>query len=123
MEQLIIKSDATLLTGIKKMDEIKRKLLIVYHDNIFFSLLTIGDIQRAILKNVDIATTSIYDELKQKHIDVCYVGEPEDSIVKRCFFSGVNLCQSLTLTMNWKELFFGKTTLIQNKSRVQLLLL
>jgi dTDP-glucose pyrophosphorylase len=111
MEQLIIKSDATLLTGIKKMDEIKRKLLIVYHDNIFFSLLTIGDIQRAILKNVDIATTSIYDELKQKHIDVCYVGEPEDSIrqkmlLLRCEFMPIlNINNELERVIFWEDYF------------------
>jgi len=111
MEQLIIKSDATLLTGIKKMDEIKRKLLIVYHNNIFFSLLTIGDIQRAILRNADIASTSIYDEIKLKPIDICYIGEPEEEIRQkmlslRCEFMPIlNINNELERVVFWEDYF------------------
>lgn len=36
------------------MDKSKRKLLIVLDDNLFVSVISIGDIQRAIIKNIDI---------------------------------------------------------------------
>ncbi len=111
IQQLIIESNETLLTGIKKMDEIKRKLLIVYHDNIFFSLLTIGDIQRAILKNIDISATTIYDELKSKQIDVCFVGESDEVIRQkmlalRCEFMPIlNLNNELARVVFWEDYF------------------
>lgn len=44
----------SLLFVLKKMDEIKRKLLIVTKDNKYFSLVSIGDLQRAIIKNIDL---------------------------------------------------------------------
>ncbi len=111
MEQIIIESDATLLSGIKKMDEIKRKMLIVYHNNVFFSLLTIGDIQRAILKNVDITTATIYDEIKSKHIDICSVGDAEEVIRQkmlslRCEFMPIlNINNELERVVFWEDYF------------------
>lgn len=52
IQQLSISKDAGILDAIKKMDELKKKLLIVTKEDRFHSLLSIGDIQRAILKNV-----------------------------------------------------------------------
>ncbi|APF18392.1 Nucleotidyl transferase [Caldithrix abyssi DSM 13497] len=51
-ENLFIPFNHTILDAIKKMDQIKRKLLIVVKDNKFYSLLSIGDIQRAIIKGI-----------------------------------------------------------------------
>ena len=111
MEQLIINSEQTLLDGIKKMDDIKRKLLIVYHNNRFFSLLSIGDIQRAILRNADIAVTGIYEIVKSKSIDVCYDGESSEEIRKkmltiRCeFMPIVNEHNELKRVIFWEDYF------------------
>lgn len=46
----IISPDYTILEAMKKMDEIKMKILFVYRDNKFEGILTLGDIQRAIIK-------------------------------------------------------------------------
>lgn len=79
-EKLIISSGDTLMSGIKRMDEIKRKLLIVYHNNKFFSLLSIGDIQRAILRNTDISKTTVYETIKNKPLELCYEGDSVEVI-------------------------------------------
>lgn len=50
----IIKYTSTIIQALKRMDEIKVKMLFVYDDGKFISILTIGDIQRAIIKGVDI---------------------------------------------------------------------
>lgn len=47
---ITISPNETLLTALKKMDEQNRKLLIVVEGKHFISLISIGDIQRAILK-------------------------------------------------------------------------
>lgn len=50
--------NATLLVALRKMDESKRKLLIVLQeDSTFFSLLSIGDIQRSIINNAALDST------------------------------------------------------------------
>ncbi len=38
------------------MDEVKGKLLFVFDKDSFYSLLSIGDIQRAIISNIDLNT-------------------------------------------------------------------
>jgi hypothetical protein len=50
IQQVIVQKDCPLHHALKQMDEINRKLLIVANnDGTFFSLLSIGDIQRAII--------------------------------------------------------------------------
>lgn len=46
----IIAPDITILNAMKKMDEIKMKILFVYEGDKFEGILTLGDIQRAIIK-------------------------------------------------------------------------
>lgn len=50
---ICIDSDANILSALKQMDVSKHKLLIVTKSNHFFSMLSIGDIQRAIIKGVE----------------------------------------------------------------------
>ncbi len=52
LEELSISLNSTILDAIKRMDQLKRKLLIVVKDDKFYSLLSIGDIQRAIIKGI-----------------------------------------------------------------------
>ena len=46
----IIAPDCTVLLAMKKMDEIKMKILFVFDGEMFEGILTLGDIQRAIIK-------------------------------------------------------------------------
>ncbi|GHT67130.1 mannose-1-phosphate guanylyltransferase [Bacteroidia bacterium] len=50
----IIQCEATIIQCLKKMDDEKVKLLFVYNKEDFVGILTIGDIQRAIIANVDL---------------------------------------------------------------------
>jgi dTDP-glucose pyrophosphorylase len=51
---LIVNAGDTIISVLKKMDMSLRKLLIVVEEYQFKSLISIGDIQRAIIKNVDL---------------------------------------------------------------------
>jgi dTDP-glucose pyrophosphorylase len=55
-KSILIKSTDTILSALKRMDALDRKLLIVTRDNHFFGLLSIGDIQRAIIQNKPLDT-------------------------------------------------------------------
>jgi len=65
---LIVNKAETIFSVLKKMDEGRRKLLIVLDENNFVSVISIGDIQRAIIKGIDLST-KIEHILRQ---DVCY---------------------------------------------------
>lgn len=53
IKNICIPHDATILSALKQMDAVKHKLLIVIKDNKFYRLLSIGDIQRAIIRSID----------------------------------------------------------------------
>jgi len=78
IQQVIIKKDRPLHHALKQMDEINRKLLIVINeDGTFFSLLSIGDIQRAIIRNLPLDTK--ISEVVRQDITVAH---PEDDLQK-----------------------------------------
>lgn len=54
IRKICIDYRATILSALKQMDVLHRKLLIVTKDGQYNNLLSIGDIQRAILKGVDL---------------------------------------------------------------------
>lgn len=74
----IIAPDCSLLTAMKQMDAGGVKTLFVFRDNQFEGLLTIGDIQRAIIKNITLSTpiSAILDKNKVYG----FVSESEDEI-------------------------------------------
>jgi len=56
IENRIIQKDTFLLSALKQMDNINKKLLLVFDEGVFVSILSVGDIQRAILKNLSLNT-------------------------------------------------------------------
>jgi dTDP-glucose pyrophosphorylase len=78
IQQVIVQKDCPLNHALKQMDEINRKLLIVANDDgTFFSLLSIGDIQRAIIRNLPLNTK--VSEIVRQDITVAH---PEDDLEK-----------------------------------------
>ena len=55
IQKRIIAPNCTILEAMKKMDEIKMKILFVFNDKVFEGILTLGDIQRAIIKGTDLS--------------------------------------------------------------------
>lgn len=53
IKEVCISQEASIISALKQMDAVRHKLLIVIKDEKFYSLLSIGDIQRAIIKSVD----------------------------------------------------------------------
>lgn len=56
---IIVDKSITLLDAIKLMDSIERKLLIITEDNKFLGLISIGDIQRALINKVDLSECAL----------------------------------------------------------------
>lgn len=75
IESRIVKSEESIISSLKKMDVEKTKMLFVFFNNHFEGVLTIGDIQRAILNNVALT------EPISKILDHCKLyASPEESI-------------------------------------------
>jgi len=74
----IISPSASLLDAMKQMDEVKVKILLVFEGEHFEGLITIGDIQRAIIKNI--ALKDSVSRILNKNKIYGYQTEGEDSI-------------------------------------------
>lgn len=70
-----IESDESILRALKKMDAIDRKLLLVFKNDAFIGVLSIGDVQRAIINNTSL-DTAIRQIMRKTFLSV----SPEDSI-------------------------------------------
>lgn len=81
-ENLIIEKTDSILSALKQMDRIGKKLLIVLNknDNTFIGLLSIGDIQRAIIKNFDL--NSSISNILREDIIVATEKDSRDDIEK-----------------------------------------
>lgn len=56
IQNRIIQKNAVLLSAFKQMDKIDKKLLLVIDEEKFINILSVGDIQRAIIKNISLNT-------------------------------------------------------------------
>lgn len=74
IEKISLKGDETILFALKKMDFLEKKLLIIINEGRFLGLLSIGDIQRAIIKNLSMETP-ILEILRD---DIMVSGEEDD---------------------------------------------
>lgn len=81
IKKRIISPDCTILDAMKKMDEIKMKILFVFDQHQFEGIVTLGDIQRAIIKGCPLSerVIIILDRNKIYADD----SEPIDSIMKK----------------------------------------
>jgi len=59
IKSIIINSSDSILEALKKMDQTCRRLLLVFEDNQFLNVLSIGDIQRSIIQNQSLETPVI----------------------------------------------------------------
>ena len=81
VRERIITLSESLLDAMKRMDVQKVKMLFVFDGNHFVSILTIGDIQRAIVKNIALNTPVSQIVLQNKKF--AYVGESMDEIRRK----------------------------------------
>lgn len=75
IQNILINENESILIALKKMDSLDRKLLIVIKENRFAGLISIGDIQRAIIRNMPLDTL-VKDVLR----DDITVARSEDDI-------------------------------------------
>jgi len=78
LENIALTGDETILCALKRMDKQGRKLLIIIRDDKFAGLISIGDIQRAIIKNLPLTTP--VSEIIRDDIRVACISEEMDQI-------------------------------------------
>lgn len=77
-KDIVVPSDITLMSALKRMDEISRKLLVLAEGKTFKGVLSIGDIQRAIINKIDLE--SLASDVVRKIITVGSVHDSREHI-------------------------------------------
>jgi dTDP-glucose pyrophosphorylase len=79
-QERIIQSDFNILNSLKKMDEVNKKLLLVFDEDTFIGVLSIGDVQRAIIANVPLDTC--ITKIMRKEYVFANIADDKDKVLK-----------------------------------------
>jgi dTDP-glucose pyrophosphorylase len=117
-KELCIAKRASISDALKQMDYIKKKLLIVINDNgTFHSLLSIGDVQRAIINNREIDTPVsliLRDQVRVAHINDNIEDIKNRMRVKRNdFMPVIDTENNIVKVVFWEDLFEDKKSVAQ----------
>jgi len=109
-ENLIIPKNATITDALKQMDAIKKKLLLVLNDDgTFCSLLSIGDIQRAIINNRPYNTPIV--QILRETVTVANIDDKIDDIKNHIrqkrndFMPVIDKNNNIVKIIYWEDLF------------------
>lgn len=109
IKEISIASNSSILAALKKMDAVDSKLLIVTENQKIKSIISIGDIQRSLIKNVDMKVK--IDAVLRKKINVCSIHLEKQLIKEKMleyrteFMPLVNEEGEIVDIIFWNELF------------------
>ena len=105
--------NTSMLQALKKMDDINKKLLLVFKKRKFVSLLSIGDIQRAIIKGIDLDTN--IESILRDNIRLAKESDSLDDIKAKMLkwrsecMPVINEQEELVKVYFWEDLFGHET--------------
>lgn len=116
VKEITLTGNESILFALKRMDVLERKLLIVVHENKFIGLLSIGDIQRAILKNINLESS--IKEILRDDLTLAYSYENPDLIRARMMEYRTEIMPVLDRDNNLLDILFWEDV-IGTESRTQ----
>ena len=109
---LVISPEATLFEALNLMDKIERKLLLVLDGSKFISLISIGDIQRSILKKISLDTP--VKQVFRNDILVAKISDDKNQVLKKMkkerieFMPVIDEDSNLVDVLFWEDYFENK---------------
>lgn len=122
LKALSVEGSETLLSVIHKMDETTHRLLIVMKDGHYGGLVSIGDVQRAIIKGI--ALDSPVEQILRQKLTVASVHDDKDAIKEVMrekmieFMPVIDDEGNVADIIFWKDLFEGEMTV--NRPKIDL---
>ena len=127
INRIIINSKTVISDALKKMDQENVKLLLILDDEKFTSVLSIGDIQRAIIK--DIPLESVVGNILRKKIVVAHVDDDFSRIKEKMFKYRAECMPVLDDNNNlvdvyfWEDVFLEKEPIRQDKIKLPVVIM
>ncbi len=119
LKNRIIQNNLSVLDALKKMDSLDKKLLIVMNDNKFIGLISAGDIQRSVIKNMPLNTPII--NVLRRNIRIASPTDDFNSIKQMMFDFRMELCpvvdsnNEIVNVYFWEDVFSEKKLQPANK--------
>jgi dTDP-glucose pyrophosphorylase len=119
LKKITVSKEFKLLECLKIMDLENRKLLLVMEQEKFLSLLSIGDIQRAIISNVSL--DSEIKHILRKEVDVAYEKDSFETIKQKMLSYRAEYMPILNNSLEvvdiyfWDDIFKEKDTFLDNE--------
>jgi len=110
-----IDPDKSLIDALKQMDVLDKKLLIVIKNKKFIGLLSIGDIQRAIIQNKPLETKIV--DILRKNIRVIDPSDSFDIIKQMMLEHRMELCPVVNENGEIEEVYFWEDIFIEKKPK------
>ena len=113
LKNRIIDKEGTIISALKQMDAIDRKLLFVFDAAKFVGILSIGDIQRALIRNLSLETP--VKNILRRQVLTASETEIEEDIRKTMISNRVecmpvlNPAGDLVRVYFWEDLFGNET--------------
>lgn len=110
IKDIAIDVNATIIQTLKRMDEVRHKMLLVFKDSKFLSIITIGDIQRAIINNKP-TNTPIEKIVDAKCKQYAFEGDDYEVIknkmfsIRAEFMPVLDTNGNLKKVISWNEIF------------------
>lgn len=110
IQKIVINKDENILGALKKMNEADTKLLIIMSGSKFYSVVSIGDIQRALIQNKPLTTP--IDQILRKKITIATNDEDIEQVKRRMLkdriacMPVIDEARNLVDVLFWDDLFF-----------------
>lgn len=114
-----VEKRTTILSALKIMDDREVKLLMVVDGEKFVSLLSIGDIQRAIISNIDI--NSPIETILRKRVNVASINETREDIISSMkenrneFMPIIDESNNIVDIIFWKDIFSDQPSMAKTQ--------
>lgn len=122
-QNISVSKDTSIIETLHRMDETRHKMLLVFDNEIFLTIITIGDIQRAIIRNVSL-NSPISTILELANKQYAHSSDTEETIRKKMlriraeFMPVLNDKGELVDVVFWEDLLDNKP--IEEKSKINL---
>lgn len=127
IKEVSVQKNVSVLEALKLMDKIGRKLLLVFEGTKFFGVLSIGDIQRAIIRNISLSST--IQNIMRSNVRVARVDDSFDSIKSQMIDHRIECMPVLDNYNNlvdayfWDEIFAGKFDEFREKLEIPVVIM
>lgn len=117
IQDRLIAHNTSLLSALKQMDRIDKKLLFVFDAEKFINIVSIGDIQRAIIRSFDLKTP--VNEILRKDTMVAFISESFEVVKERIWEERIECMPVLNRERELVDVYFWEDIFPAEEKRIE----